>query len=185
MADEKKAESGSVAVITAPPAEPPKEETREEQAKAIMYKHMWGNAAVGLIAVPVLDIFTVGGIQLCMLKKISKIYGVDFKNDYIKPLIGAFTGAVGYDLLGRGILMGLARFIPPFGIIAGVMSFPLLAAASTYAVAKVFIQHFEAGGTLLDFDPAKMKAYFKEYCKEGIDVARNLGEKSSAAARPK
>jgi len=182
MVDEKKAESASAVITAAPPAETPivqtKEiQTREEQAKGVMYKYMWGNAAVGLFPIPILDIFTVGGVQLIMLKRIAAIYDVEFRNDIVKPLIGAFVGAVGYDLVGKGIFLGLAKFIPPVGMIAGALSFPLLAAASTYAVAKVFIQHFEAGGTLLDLEPAKMKKYFEKYYKEGIDVAVKLGEK--------
>ncbi|GEM_PF-908223 len=182
MADEKKTESASAGVTAAPPAETPKVQTKEvlskeEQAKGVMFKYMWGNAVVGLFPIPVLDIFTVGGVQLVMLKKISAIYDVEFRHDIVKPLVGAFVGAVGYDLLGRGICMGLIRFIPPFGLIAGALSFPVLAAASTYAVAKVFIQHFEAGGTLLDLEPSKMKKYFESYYKEGLEVAVKLGEK--------
>jgi uncharacterized protein (DUF697 family) len=182
MVDEKKDESASAGAPAAPPAEAHVLQTKEEQAKGVMFKYMWGNAAVGMIPIPILDIFTVGGVQLAMLKKISTIYGVEFSRDFLKPLIAAFVGAVGYDLVGKGIFMGLAKFIPPYGIIAGVLSFPVLAAASTYAVAKVFIQHFEAGGTLLDLEPEKMKTYFAEYYKEGLDVAAKLGEKPRDAS---
>ncbi|MDE2463441.1 MAG: GTPase, partial [Alphaproteobacteria bacterium] len=42
------------------------------------------------------------------------------------------------------------------------VTLPSLAAASTYALGKVFIQHFESGGTFLDMDPDKVSAYFKE-----------------------
>jgi uncharacterized protein (DUF697 family) len=95
----------------------------------------------------------------------------------LKPIAGAFIGAMGYDLLGKGLFTGLVKFMPPVGIIVGVLSFPVIAAASTYAVGKVFIQHFEAGGTLLDLDPERMKTYFQNYYKEGLDVAKKLGEK--------
>jgi uncharacterized protein (DUF697 family) len=182
MVDEKKAESVPVSKPAEPPVEPRKELTKEEQAKGVMFKYMWGNAAVGMIPIPILDIFTVGGVQLAMLKRISKIYGIEFSHDFVKPLIGAFAGAVGYDLVGKGLFMGLAKFIPPYGFIVGALSFPVLAAASTYAVAKVFIQHFEAGGTLLDLEPDKMKNYFAQYYKEGLDVAAKLGEKPQEAS---
>jgi len=182
MADEKKAESVSSVVAAAPSSEKSAVQTeelmtREEQAKGVMYRYMWGNAAVGLFPIPILDIFTVGGVQLAMLRRIAAIYDVEFRKDILKPLIGAFVGAVGYDLVGKGIFLGLAKFIPPVGIIAGALSFPLLAAASTYAVAKVFIQHFEAGGTLLDCEPSKMKQYFEKYYREGLDVAAKLGNR--------
>jgi uncharacterized protein (DUF697 family) len=171
MVDEKKTEETPAETLA------PKELTKEDQAKSVITKYMWGNAVVGMLPIPILDIFTVGGVQFAMLKCISKIYGVEFKNDFLKPLIGAFVGAVGYDLVGKGIFMGLAKFIPPYGLIAGVLSFPVISAASTYAVGKVFVQHFEAGGTLLDMEPAKLKAYFAQYYKEGLEVATKLGEK--------
>ncbi len=97
MVDEKKTEEAPVE------APAPKELTKEDQAKSVITKYMWGNAVVGMLPIPILDIFTVGGVQFAMIKCISKIYGVEFKNDFMKPLIGAFVGAVGYDLVGKGI----------------------------------------------------------------------------------
>jgi hypothetical protein len=40
------------------------------------------------------------------------------------------------------------------------------ASASTYAVGRVFIQHFESGGTFLDFDPDKVRAHFEAEFKK-------------------
>jgi uncharacterized protein (DUF697 family) len=184
MVDEKKVEETPVAVPAAEASPAPKELTKEEQAKAIMHKYMWGNAAVGLVPIPVLDIFAVGGVQLAMLKSISKVYGIEFRHDFVKPLIGAFIGATGFDIVSKSIYLGLARYLPPFGMIAGILSFPIVSAASTYAVAKIFIQHFEAGGTLLDFNPSKMKAYFAQYYKEGLEVATKLGDKPEEVKEP-
>jgi len=38
----------------------------------------------------------------------------------------------------------------------------------------VFVQHFESGGTLLDFDPKKMREYFASKLAEGKEVAAKL-----------
>ena len=43
--------------------------------------------------------------------------------------------------------------------------------ATTYAVGKVFIEHFESGGTFLDFDPEKMRDHFQELYEEGKQLA--------------
>ena len=51
---------------------------------------------------------------------------------------------------------------------------PAAAGASTYAVGQVFIQHFESGGTFLDFDPDKVKAYFAEQVEKGKLVVADL-----------
>jgi hypothetical protein len=47
---------------------------------------------------------------------------------------------------------------------------PTLAGASTYAVGRVFIQHFECGGTILSFDPEKVRAHFEKEFEEGKKV---------------
>ena len=41
----------------------------------------------------------------------------------------------------------------------------------TYAVGKVFIQHFESGETFLTFYPEKVKAYYAEMFEEGKKAA--------------
>ena len=44
---------------------------------------------------------------------------------------------------------------------------PVINGATTYAVGKVFTQHFESGGTFLTFDAAKVREYFETQFKEG------------------
>ena len=46
--------------------------------------------------------------------------------------------------------------------------------AAQDAAGGVFVQHFESGGTLLDFDAKKMRAYFSSKLEEGNGVAANL-----------
>jgi hypothetical protein len=38
---------------------------------------------------------------------------------------------------------------------------PALSAGATFAIGKVFIQHFASGGTLLDFNPPDYRAFLK------------------------
>jgi len=49
---------------------------------------------------------------------------------------------------------------------------PALDAASTWATGKVFIRHFESGGTFLDFDPGKARAYYAEQFEAVKNVVR-------------
>ena len=43
----------------------------------------------------------------------------------------------------------------------GQVVMPGFAAAVTWAMGRIFIQHFETGGTLLDFDADKMREHFQ------------------------
>jgi len=51
---------------------------------------------------------------------------------------------------------------------------PITAGAVTYAVGKVFHQHFASGGTFLSFDPDKVRDYYAEMLREGKTVAANM-----------
>ena len=51
---------------------------------------------------------------------------------------------------------------------------PIYSGAATWAIGKVFIQHFASGGTFLDFDPQKVKDYFRNLFEQGKEVASNL-----------
>ena len=57
------------------------------------------------------------------------------------------------------------------GSIVGRLTMPVFAGASTYAIGQVFIQHFESGGTFLDFEPAKVREYFRRQFGRGRDLA--------------
>jgi hypothetical protein len=48
---------------------------------------------------------------------------------------------------------------------------PVVAGGATYAIGKVFIQHFESGGTFLTFDPKAVKEFYAEQLKEGNSIA--------------
>lgn len=151
--------------------------TREDQAKALMYKYMIQNAALGLLPIPIIDVITIGGTQLAMLNAISKVYDIDYSQHMAKPIIASLVGALGYDFAVRGIAGALVKTIPVFGLLVGVASMPIMGAASTYAVGKIFIQHFESGGTFINFDIEEAKKYFSQYYKEGIHVAIGMKDK--------
>ena len=48
--------------------------------------------------------------------------------------------------------------------------------ASTYALGEVFREHFETGGTFLDFDPGRLKKYYQEKFEKGKKVAQEIRE---------
>ncbi len=58
----------------------------------------------------------------------------------------------------------------------------LFCGASTWALGKVFIQHFESGGTFLDFKPEEVKEYFKAQFVEGRKMATTMGPNEKAEA---
>ncbi len=63
--------------------------------------------------------------------------------------------------------------IPGIGTLVGGTSMAVMGGAATYAVGKVFQQHFENGGTLENFDPEKAKETFEAKLEEGKNVQKN------------
>jgi uncharacterized protein (DUF697 family) len=138
----------------------------------------------GLIPVPLVDLVVVSGVQLKMLADISKVYGVKFHENRGKALIAALLGYVLPNSLSFGTVGSLIKAIPVIGQLAGAPSMVAFCGASTYAVGKVFIHHFESGGTFLSFDPAKVREHFQQEFAAGGKIAEEFqasqSEKASA-----
>ena len=165
---------------TAQPQAPVIEVDQASVEKTVKY-HTWASAAMGIVPLPLVDVVGVTAIQLNMLRKLSKYYSIPFSKNVVKNVLGSLLGAV--VPTGAGLpLASAAKAVPVIGTAAGVVTLPILAAASTYAVAKVFIQHFASGGTFLTFDPEKVKDYYAAMFKEGQHVASDLKAEPAAEA---
>lgn len=152
---------------------------QEQQARKIVKNYMWWSMGAGLIPVPFVDLIAVSGVQLKMLAEVSKIYGIEFQETRGKALVASLIGYVVPNTLSFGSVGSLLKAIPLVGQLMGTPSMVLFCGASTYALGKVFVQHFESGGTFLSFDPAKMKEHFKQEFEEGSKLAADLQEKTT------
>ena len=72
--------------------------------------------------------------------------------------------------------MSGVKAIPVLGSFIGGFTTSLTGAAATYALGKVFTQHFDQGGTLLNFDPVESRKYFQEAFEEGKLYVEDLSE---------
>lgn len=124
---------------------------------------MW-SAGAGVIPVPGIDLAAIVGLQVKTVRELALIYGVPFDEVRTKAIIGAliggllpFNAAVGIG----GLASTLYKAIPGVGAILGMITMPAAAAAANYALGRLFIEHFESGGTLLDFNAEKMRARFR------------------------
>jgi len=157
-------------------------EEKEISAKKIVNNYMWWSMGAGLIPVPLVDLAAVSGVQLKMLKDMSDIYGIKFSENKGKSIVSALLGSIVPNSLSVGSMGSLLKMVPFIGSVLGGLSMSLFSGAATYAIGKVFIQHFEAGGTFLDFDPIKVKDYFQNLYAEGQTVAREMSEKKTKKA---
>jgi len=148
---------------------------RAERLDKIARNHILASSGVGLVPIPIVDIAGVMGVHLDLIKKLSTEYGVPFDKSLGKSILTSLLSGL-FPVAIAGTVMSLLKFVPVIGQTAGAVTLPVLFGASTYAVHKVFVLHYEAGGTLLDLNPAKMKQYFSEQFLAGKSVAANLRE---------
>jgi len=137
---------------------------RQPHADRIINYYLWWSGGVGLLPFPVIDTLGVMTIQVVMLRKLCELYETPFSQQWGKGLISALLG---------GVTPAYVKAWPGFGSLIGMITSPACNVAATYAVGKVFVQHFESGGTLLTFDPVKMKDYFREYYSAGKKLEPN------------
>ena len=109
---------------------------------------------------PLLDVVAVGGLQLEMLRRLSQIYGVPFSSNRGKSIIASLMGSMIPTTSSMGVASAL-KTVPAIGTAVGAMTMSGVSAGATYAIGKVFIQHFASGGTLLDFDPPDYREFIK------------------------
>ena len=135
------------------------ESPRAEKAMALVKRHALWSAGAGILPLPLIDMAALVGVQLRMLSKLAEIYDVPFKESRVKGVVTTLLGAVISTSVGAS-LGSLVKVVPIVGTLAMIAAVPGMYSAATYAVGRVFMTHFEAGGTFLDFDAQKMRAYF-------------------------
>jgi len=140
--------------------EPASAEERRAAADKIVDRFSLYSGAAGLIPVPGLDLATVGGVQIQMLRRLSRIYDVPFSVNRGKALIAALAGALLPATSGMGAV-SLVKGVPIAGSLVAVVAMPTLSAGATFAIGKAFIEHFASGGTLLDFSPPDYRAFIR------------------------
>lgn len=156
-------------------------EGREGRIEKIAKHHILTAMGVGLVPIPVVDVVALIGVQLDMIRKLSAEYGIPFKQDKVKSIIASLMGGFLPVAIG-GTLCSLIKCIPLIGQTTGAVTMPVVSGAATYAIYKVFVQHFESGGTFLDLDPSKVKSYFSEQFNKGKKFASDLKSESASNA---
>jgi uncharacterized protein (DUF697 family) len=146
---------------------------RLQEANGIVTNHVTASLVVALVPIPIIDLVGLTGIQLKMLYSLSKLYNVQYSANLGKELIAALLGGAIPTRTGIAIASS-AKSIPGWGTASSIFSVFVLGGASTYAIGKVFIQHFESGGTFLNFDPEAVREHFAAEFERGKQTVTEL-----------
>jgi uncharacterized protein (DUF697 family) len=170
---------------------------RFESANDIVKDYALWAGGFGLLPLPIIDFAAITATQVRMASELNKHYrrwhperyDQRFSHERIRAIIASLIGGSVPVAAGTG-LSSLLKGIPLIGQALGLVTTPVFAWASTVAVGRVFIEHFESGGTLLDFDPEKMRHYYykqfeaaKRGTKVGGDEVSTSAPSTSASPR--
>lgn len=158
-------------------------ETRQEQAQRIVRRNVYWALGAGLVPFPIIDFLGLTAVQIKMLKQLSELYGVDFFEDKARTIIGSLITGVGSLALTGAIASSLFKLMPIVGQIAGFIGQPLFAGTLTMAIGRLFVMHYESGGTLLTFDPSKMRDHFRHEVEQAKGSVQQLRTKDPVEPR--
>ena len=140
-----------------------------KEADEIVKRYMLAALGVGFISLPVLDMAALTAIQLALLSRLASLYKVDFSRQRGKSVIASLVGGSTSTLASLASTRFILRLVSVPGWIVCTTSMSVFAGASTYAIGRVFIQHFDSGGTFLTFDPDRVRQYYAEALARGRD----------------
>ena len=142
---------------------------RKRHADTVIRNHVIWSMGAGFIPILVADVFAVSALQLDMIRQLCKVYDIDFEETRGKALVTSLTSATLARLGARSIV----KLIPGIGSYIGGMTVSAFAGASTYALGEVFKLHFESGGTILDFDPDRVRRFYRDKFEKGKDIVKD------------
>lgn len=153
----------------------------DAKAQRLIKNTAWGSAGLGLVPVPIVDLVAIGGLQVWLVRELAKLHGVPMAGNRIKTLVSALVGGGAPSLITSGTV-SLFKAIPLVGPVLGLALAPSLSGVSTLAIGRVFHAHFKAGGTLLDFDADKMRAFYEAELAKAKQETEEAAKAEPAAA---
>jgi uncharacterized protein (DUF697 family) len=142
---------------------------RRERIDGIIRKHVLWASGAGLIPIPLADVAAVTGVQVSMLRDITRIYKSELSEADLQNFITALTGG----MLAR-LGASAVKAIPGIGTLLGGASMSIMSGASTYAVGRVARTQLEASGNLAAVDLDRAKREYKQAYESGKDYVSKL-----------
>jgi uncharacterized protein (DUF697 family) len=130
---------------------------RFERARAIVVRYRKWTIAAAAAPIPLADAVLIGGVQVRMVRQLAQLYGVPFEKVRVASLLSALFGGWTPYTISIGVAGAAARLAPGLGTLIGIATSVGTSTLATEAIGKIFIQHFEEGGTFLDFEPRKYR----------------------------
>jgi len=135
----------------------------------LILKHVGAAMAAAATPVPLVDIAAVTVIQIALVRRLARRYGVEYD---VARSRAAVLAVVGASLARVGA--SVAKSLPGAGWLLGSATQVALSGASTYALGEVYREHFARSETLDELDGETLRARYREAVERGREVVRTL-----------
>lgn len=151
---------------------------RLDAAARILSRYSAWSVAAGAVPVPIVDVAALAVLQTKMIADLAELYEKPVSLESVRTVISVLLGILvpmsASDVVGR-----VAGFsIPGVGPLVNIVSMAAFSGAATYAVGRVFVRHFEGGGSLFDFSVDAIRKDLQH------EFTRARKSKAAAAASP-
>ncbi len=121
----------------------------------------WSIAA-SLVPIPYLDIAALGAIQVNMIVDLAKLYDQTVTKQAVHGVISVMLGTLVPAGAAQFAVTTSAKLFPGYGTAIGTVTLATFGTAATYSIGKVFVRHFEGGGTIGNFSTAAVQEDLKK-----------------------
>lgn len=170
--------------------------TETEEAEAVVYasaddaevektirKSVYAAMGIGVVPVQLFNLAAVTAIQLDLVRRLSCLYGVDFKEGIAKKIIATVISSC-VPALGSMVMGDAVIGIPLIGLPLAVGSKSILGGLSTYATGQMFVTHFKRGGGFIGANMDALKEDFSASFKNSRQWLGNTISGQKAAEGP-
>lgn len=147
------------------------------KSQELIKQYAFGSSLTGFIPIPFLDTVGLIGVQRIMLLHLSKLYDVPFSRNAAGIILSSLMGGVA-SRAAAPFASSALKLLPGVGTAISGTSMATMSAASTYAVGKIFQQHFEQGGTLENFNLEQAKSELNNKMQEGQQAYKSYKKQS-------
>lgn len=145
----------------------------EDHTSRIVRAHVGAAMAAAGIPVAGLDVVAVTAVQVALVRRLAHRFDVPYDALRGRAAVLALTGATLARVGGR-LGASALKVVPGAGWLLGGAAQAALSGASTWALGRVYREHFEARGSLEGADVDRLRARYRESLRRGREVARAL-----------
>ena len=140
----------------------------------LIAQHVGMAMGAAAIPIPLADLAAVTLVQIDLVQRLADRYSVDSDRTRARAAVMALAGA-SLARLGASAVKAL----PGAGSLVGGATHVALAGATTWALGRVYREHFETHGSLEGPDADALRQRYDEYVQRGRELARELRQRVS------